>query len=170
MGATITLRCGEASRTLLLEDFFIDYGKQDRESGDFVESIHIPIPQPDAIFAVHKISKRRDEDISSVCGAFHLQVKNETIVSAVIAFGGMAATPKRASTVEKALTGNPWSEETIRNAMACFEKDFAPISDWRASAEYRMTVAKNLLYRTYLETEEGTHTTRLQPHVGQHNG
>lgn len=157
----ITLRRGAERRTLPLEDYFVAYGKQDRLSGEFLESIHIPRPKPGSVNATYKISKRRDEDISSVCGAFSLSVENGVVVTARIAFGGMAATPKRAATVEEALVGNPWSEQTIRQAETCFEQDFAPISDWRASAEYRSLVARRLLRRFYLEHAAAAGTVRL---------
>ena len=117
-----------------------------------MESIHVPKPQSEEINAVYKISKRRDEDISSVCGAFCIAVADGTVSRARIAYGGMAATPKRAAKVEAALVGKPWTEETDRqDAMAQFEKDFTPLTDWRASADYRAISARNLLRRFYLE-------------------
>ena len=151
LGAEITLRKGDARRTLKLEDFFIAYGKQDRAPGEFVETIRVPLPGPDDIYAAHKISKRRDEDISALCGAFRLTIRDGVIAEAVIAFGGMAATPKRASAVEAALVGKPWSEASVLAAMPAFEIDFSPISDMRASAAYRMKTAQNLLLRVYLD-------------------
>ncbi len=152
LGATVTLRRGDQRREVLLEDFFIDYGKQDRQPGDFVESIRIPDPAPDDHFAVYKISKRRDEDISSVCGAFRLKLDGGTVTDAIIAFGGMAATPKRGKAAEAALVGKAWTEAAAADAQAALARDFAPISDWRASADYRALVAGNLLRRFYLET------------------
>ena len=151
LGADITLRKGVARRVLKLEDFFIAYGKQDRAPGEFVEAIRVPLPGPDDIYAVHKISKRRDEDISALSGAFRLTVRDGTIAGAVIAFGGMAATPKRAKKVEAALVGKPWTEATVMDAIPAFAEDFAPISDMRASADYRMKTAQNLLLRVYLD-------------------
>lgn len=153
LGATLTLRKGKDSRTIPLEDFFIAYGKQDRQPGEFVEAVHVPLPPKGAHFAVHKITKRRDEDITATLGAFLVETDADGVVtSARIAYGGMAATPKRASAVEKALTGKKWSMETVEAALPAYEKDFTPLSDMRASAEYRMLVAKNLLKRFYLET------------------
>ena len=154
LGASVTLRQGTQSRTIALEDFFIDYGKQDRKPGDFVAAVHVPRLGKGEKFAAYKVSKRRDEDISAVCGAFHLTLDEAGLVQSVrIAFGGMAATPKRASAVEKALTGNAWNEATIDSAMQAFEADYKPLTDWRASAQYRMLAAKNLLKRFYLETQ-----------------
>ncbi len=152
LGAEITLRKGSARRRVALEDFFIDYGKQDRAPGEFVEAVHVPVPATEALFAVHKITKRRDEDITAVLGAFHLKIEDGTVSSARIAYGGMAATPKRPSAVEAALVGQAWTIETVETAMAAYETDFQPISDMRASAVYRMMTAKNLLMRVFLES------------------
>ncbi len=165
LGASVTLRKGSAERTLPLEDFFIDYGKQDRQPGEFVASVHVPALPGGEHFAAYKISKRRDEDISAVLGAFRLALDDGGNVSSVrIAFGGMAATPKRAKTVEAALVGKPWNESTIDAAMAAFDSDFTPLSDWRASAQYRMLTSKNLLKRFFLETRgEAVQVTRYEP-------
>ncbi len=152
LGATLTLRRGAERRTLPLEDFFIDYGKQDRQPGEFVEAVHVPIPAPKAHFAAYKITKRRDEDITAVLGAFHLHVTDGKVSSVRIAYGGMAATPKRARAVEAALLGRPWNAETVEAALPAFDEDFQPISDMRASATYRMLAAKNLLRRFLVET------------------
>ncbi len=152
LGATLTLRKGSARRTIPLEDFFIDYGKQDRAPGEFVEAVHVPVPDAASRFAVWKISKRRDEDITAVLGAFDLRIADGRVEAARIAYGGMAATPKRAKAVEAALVGKPWTEETVEAALSAYEKDFQPISDMRASADYRMMAAKNLLRRFYVES------------------
>lgn len=153
LGATLTLRSAQGTRTLPLDEFFIAYGKQDRQPGEFVEKIFVPRPHEDAFFSVYKISKRRDEDISALCGAFNLTIDGDGQVDTIrIAFGGMAATPKRAHAVEAALRGQPWSWPTVSQASLAFEEDFQPLSDWRASAEYRSLTAKNLLIRFFLET------------------
>ena len=153
LDARLTLRNGTQRRTIALEDFFIAYGKQDRQPGEFVEAVHVPQPAEGDKFAVHKITKRRDEDITATLGAFHLALAADGTVNSIrIAYGGMAATPKRAHTVEAALLGKKWSQDTVEAAMAAYDEDFAPLSDMRASASYRALVAKNLLLRFYLET------------------
>ncbi|MBP1872741.1 xanthine dehydrogenase small subunit [Ensifer adhaerens] len=154
LGASVTLRKGARRRTVALQDFFIAYGKQDREPGEFVEAVHIPFLEADTCFAVYKITKRLDEDITAVCGAFRLTFDGAgNVTDAVIAFGGMAGTPKRADHVEATLKGKVWSEATVEQAISAFDEDFTPLTDWRASAEYRQLVAKNLLRRFYLETQ-----------------
>lgn len=163
LGASITLRHGDIRRVVKLEDFFIAYGKQDRAKGEFVESVTVPLPAPGELFAAYKITKRRDEDITATLGAFHLRLDNGLVSEATIAFGGMAATPKRARAVEAALTGQPWIVETIAAALPAFETDYQPLTDWRASAEYRMLAAKNLLRRFFLETT-GASDTRIIRH------
>jgi len=152
LGATLTLRKGRGRRTVPLEDFFIAYGKQDRAPGEFVETVEVPLPAADAHFCAYKVTKRRDEDITATLGAFHVVVRDGRVANARIAYGGMAATPKRARAVEAALEGRPWTLATVEEALPAYETDFQPISDMRASAEYRMMAAKNLLKRFYLET------------------
>lgn len=161
LGAEITLRLGQAQRRVRLEDYFIDYGKQDRAPGEFVEAIHIPLMAPDSLHAAYKISKRRDEDISSVAAGFNVTVVDGKITAATIAFGGMAATPKRAAQAEAALLGQPFDEAAFIAAGAALAQDFTPLSDWRASAEYRLKAAQNLFRRFYLEMSESDQPVRL---------
>ncbi|MBO6562298.1 MAG: xanthine dehydrogenase small subunit [Nisaea sp.] len=161
LGAELMLRRGSKRRTIPLEDFFIDYGKQDRAPDEFVESVRIPLPVSGTLNAAYKISKRRDEDISAVCGAFSVALDGGKVTSVRLAFGGMAATPKRAAKTEAALLGQPWNEASVRAAMAAMGQDFTPLSDWRASADYRSKVAANLLLRFFLETSGGETPARL---------
>ena len=157
LGAHVTLRRGGERRDVKLKDFFIAYGKQDRQPGEFVESVTIPLLPAGERFACYKVTKRRDEDISALCGAFRVFLNEDGKVGmARIAFGGMAATPKRALAVEEALIGKPWDAATIDAAVAAFPTDYQPISDMRASAEYRMLAAQNLLRRFHLETTGAT--------------
>ena len=160
-GASLHLRKGSDSRSMPIEDFFVDYGKQDRASGELVEAITLPLPAKETAFRAYKISKRFDQDISALLGAFSIAFEGETVRSARLAFGGLAATPKRAAAAEAALTGQPWNEATLRKAMAVLREDFSPISDWRASADYRMKAAQNLLLRLFIETTAPECETRL---------
>jgi xanthine dehydrogenase small subunit len=164
LNASLTLRKGRQRRTIPLEEFFIAYGRQDREPGEFVEAVHVPVPASDAHFAVYKISKRRDEDITAALGAFHVRVDDGVVASIRIAYGGMAATPKRARAVEEALLGQPWTVETVEAAQAAYAQDYQPLSDMRASAEYRAMAAKNLLLRFYMETTDTAKPFRVLRH------
>jgi xanthine dehydrogenase small subunit len=150
LSARLTLRRGADRRTIPLEDYFIAYGKQDRAEGEFVESIFIPRPGPEAIIAITKLSKRFDSDISAVCGAFNLSVRDGVIQSARIAFGGMAGTPHRATATEAALTGQPFTQATIEAAIPALAQDYQPLTDVRGTSAYRQTVAANLLRRLWL--------------------
>lgn len=156
LGATITLRRGGDRRTLPLEDFFVEYGKQDRRPGEFVETIHVPRAVPGQRDAAYKISKRRDEDISSVAAGLSVTVSDGIIQDCRIALGGMAAIPKRATRAETALRGQPWGEPAFRAAAEAMRGDFTPLTDMRASADYRMLAAQNLLVRFFLEQDAGT--------------
>lgn len=149
LGATMTLRRGKDTRTIPVEKFFIDYGKQDRQAGELVTAIHVPLGA--ANLRCYKLSKRFDQDISAVCGAFNTTVSDGKITDARIAFGGMAGIPKRAAQVEQALIGEPWTAETIETAVKAFNDDFTPLSDMRASADYRLQVAQNMLLRYFAE-------------------
>ncbi|WP_424942215.1 xanthine dehydrogenase small subunit [Aliiroseovarius crassostreae] len=159
LGATLTLNKGGTRRTLPLEDFFIAYGKQDRAPGEFVEAI--TLPRSAEGLRVYKLSKRFDQDISAVLGAFNLSVEGGQITAARIAFGGMAATPKRAVAVEQALINRPFTRATITAALPAFGQDFTPMSDMRASAGYRLKTAQNMLVR-YYEEATGTATNVLE--------
>jgi len=162
LGATIALRSKGGAREIALEDYFIAYKRQDRKKGEFIEKITIPAKPKNVLFKVYKVSKRFDQDIAAVCGAFALTLNKNAIIAARIAFGGMAATPKRAVKTEKFLTGKAWTEETVRQAMKILADEFSPLTDMRASAKYRSRVSANLLRRFYIETTEGK--TRLYAH------
>ncbi|HEX2255367.1 MAG TPA: xanthine dehydrogenase small subunit [Afifellaceae bacterium] len=151
LGARLTLRRGPERRQFPLEDFFIAYGKQDRAPGEFVESVYVPRPGSKVRFACYKLSKRFDQDISAVMGAFSVELTGEAVSGARIAFGGMAATPKRAPAAEAALVGQVFGETAFEAAAAALADDFAPITDMRASAAYRLKAAQNLLRRFCLE-------------------
>lgn len=157
LGASVTLRRGGERRTVPLEQFFIAYKKQDRQPGDFVEALIVPKPRPGTLFHVSKISKRFDEDISAVCAAFRLELDGAGLTTnAVLAFGGMAATPKRAAAAEAALAGRAFNAEAAEAAALALASDFKPLDDWRASARYRSTVAANLIRRFQAETTTGS--------------
>jgi xanthine dehydrogenase small subunit len=147
LGATLHLRRGDEMRSMALEDFFLDYRRQDRRPGEFVAGVSFPESAPN--LRCYKISKRFDQDISAVCGCFNLTVEGGKVASARIAFGGMAGVPKRASLAEAALVGRAWSEATVEEAAEAMTGDFTPMTDMRASAGYRMLTAQNLMRRYF---------------------
>ena len=161
LGAVLTLRHGMERRDMPLEDFFVEYGKQDRAPGEFVESILIP-DQPDSL-ACYKLSKRFDQDISAVCGCIAVQMDGDVVAGARIAFGGMAGTPKRARAAEAALIGRALDEAAVVAAQEALAQDFQPLDDMRASAGYRMQSARNMIRRYWLERVEKVPTRLVGP-------
>lgn len=156
LGATLTVRGIDGRRTIPLEDYFIAYGKQDLRPGEFVESLHIPRPGRDDVIHISKLARRFDSDITAVCGAFKLTVCAGQITNARVAFGGMAATPKRAGGCEAALVGQPFTPATIQIAMDALRTDYAPLTDVRGSAAYRLEAAANLLLRLWYKSKGET--------------
>lgn len=165
LGAQIVLRKGDTRRTLALEDYFIDYRVTARQEGEFIETIIVPRANTLRAFRAYKVSKRLDDDISAVCAAFNLHIEAGSVIDARVAFGGMAATPKRASACEQALTGAPWTVETVEKACAALARDFTPLTDFRASKEYRLLSAQNLLRKYFLELQGPHIQTRVTAYV-----
>ena len=161
LGARLVLRKGDNRREIDLEGYFIDYGRQDRAPGEFVERVLVPLPREGTEFRCYKISKRFDQDISAVCGAFLLDLNGGNVDGIRIAFGGMAGIPKRATNAEAALKGKPWTRDGVESAMEAMTSDFTPLTDMRGSAAYRMRTARNLLLKFFLETSENAGETRV---------
>jgi len=151
--ATLVLRRAEVEREVALVDFYHDYMINDLQPGEFVSRIKIPLPSDGAVVKSHKWSKRFDQDISAICTAYRLVRDEGKVVSFRMACGGLAATVRRATETEAAITGMPWTEDSIENACAALSRDFAPISDMRASADIRLLAVQNLLRRFYAETQ-----------------
>jgi xanthine dehydrogenase small subunit len=152
LGAQIVLRGADGQRTMPLENFYLDYQKKDLRAGEFVEALRVPLPQQDRHFRTYKLAKRFDQDISAVCAAFSLRLEGNIVRDARIAFGGMAATSKRAPLAETALNGRAWDEAALNDAVRALQEDYRPLTDMRASSAYRMKTAQNLLRRFWLET------------------
>ncbi|WP_426343311.1 xanthine dehydrogenase small subunit [Pseudoduganella sp. R-32] len=152
LGAEIVLRSDKGQRVLLLQDFYLDYMKKDWQPGEFVEAVRIPQPRTGQQFRTYKLAKRYDQDISAVCAAFSLELQDGVVRNARIAYGGMAATSRRAPQAEAAINGQPWNEATLRACVDALARDYTPLTDMRASANYRMRTAQNLLRRFWMET------------------
>ncbi|WP_342649314.1 xanthine dehydrogenase small subunit [Pseudomonas sp. REB1044] len=165
LNAEIVLRQGERQRTLALEDYFIDYRITARQDSEFIETIRVPRASADWTLRAYKVSKRLDDDISAVCAAFNLSLDDGTVAGARIAFGGMAAIPKRARACEAALLGKPWNSATLERACQALAEDFSPLSDFRASQAYRLLTAQNLLRKYFIEQQSPSFATRVTDHV-----
>ena len=153
LNAQVILQDAKKTKVLFLDSFFINYRKTKINKGQFIHSIRIPLFEKNT-FKAYKVSKRFDDDISSICAAFNLEIINNKIESVRIAYGGMAETPKRAIFCEKVLLKSTINEDIVNKAKEALEKDFKPISDMRASGLYRMEVAKNLLEKCCVEIKE----------------
>ena len=162
LGATVVLRRGAATRELPLEDFYVAYQKTALEPGEFVAEIRVPRRAANVLVRAYKVSKRFEQDISSVFACFALALDGPRIVSARIGCGGVAATPRRATATEAALTGRAWDDAAADDAVRTLAAEFTPIDDMRASAGYRRAVLANLLRRFRLETGGGAPLTRVE--------
>ena len=165
LDAQIVLRQGQRQRTLALEDYFIDYRITARQDSEFIEKIIVPRASNDWTFRAYKVSKRLDDDISAVCAAFNLSLEDGVVSGVRIAFGGMAAIPKRARACEAALRGKPWNQASVERACQALAEDFSPLSDFRASREYRLLTAQNLLRKYFIELQSPHIETRVTDYV-----
>jgi xanthine dehydrogenase small subunit len=155
LDATVTLRAARGAREMPLADFFTGYRRTALVPGEFLETVTVPLLRPDDRFRIYKLSKRYDQDISTVCAGVRLRLDGGRIADARIAMGGMAPTPKRASATERALVGRTFDAAAIEAALPKLAEDFAPISDFRGGADYRRAAGANLLRRFWLETGAG---------------
>lgn len=150
LDATLVLDGPRGRRRMPIEDFFKGYRQTDLQPGELIHSVEIPVPRDDEQLFIYKISKRLDDDISAVLFAMRLTLENGRVADCRLAFGGMATTPARAFKTEKALLGKPWTAQTVNMAIPSLGNDFAPLSDVRASSDYRLQVAGNLLTRALI--------------------
>jgi xanthine dehydrogenase small subunit len=150
--ATVTLASRDGTRTLPVEEFITGYRRTALAPGDVVASIRIPFLAPGREFAVYKLSKRFDQDISTVIAAFCLERQGGKVIELRAAFGGMAARSMRAASLEAAVKGRPWTPAWLADIEGLLARDFTPIGDHRGGAAYRLRVAGNLLRRFQLET------------------
>lgn len=147
LGAEIELASRAGVRSMPLEDFFLDYRKTELRPDEVISAVTLPKPAEGTHFRVYKLSKRYDQDISTVCGAFLIVEKDGVVEDARVAFGGMAAVPKRCGPAEIALVGRPLDAQSAQAAARAIRTFFQPLSDWRGSAPYRTDAAANLAER-----------------------
>ena len=152
LDAQIELRQGSRVRRMPLAEFYVDYMKNRLEPGEFVQGLVVPLAALQRQVRAYKISKRFDCDISAVCAGLAIELDGDKVKAVRLAFGGMAATVKRAAAAEAALVGQAWDEVAVERAQVALAQDFSPLTDMRASAGYRLQVAQNLVRRFWLET------------------
>jgi xanthine dehydrogenase small subunit len=162
LDAALVLRQGAVERVVPIADFFLGYRRTALRPGEFIARIDVPLPKPGGQFRCYKVAKRFDQDISAVCAAFNLDLADGIVRDIRVGFGGMAATPVRVAAIERALIGEAWSEANVRIAMDVLDAALTPISDMRASADYRRMVARNLLFKFFLETTVPAVHTRVE--------
>ncbi|MEM7763171.1 MAG: xanthine dehydrogenase small subunit [Pseudomonadota bacterium] len=167
LGAEIELISADGSRRLPLDAFYHDYMVNDLQPGEFVARLLVPLLSDNQVFRAYKLSKRFDQDISAVCAAFCMTLVDGRCEEIRTGFGGMAAIPARAAHCEKALRGHVLTESVTREAMAALDTDFSPLTDMRASDDYRRTAARNLLYRFYLAVTEPDVTLEVYDYARQ---
>jgi xanthine dehydrogenase small subunit len=156
LDASVTLASRAGERSLPVEEFITGYRTTALAPGEVIAAIRIPLLAPGREFAVYKLSKRFDQDISTVIGAFRLLRQSGKVGELRAAFGGMAARSMRAASLEAAVTGRPWTPVWLADIDALIARDFTPIGDHRGGAAYRLRAAAGLLRRLQLETTSGT--------------
>ena len=147
LGAQLVLASRKGEREIPLDKFFVDYRKSALKRDEIIRAIRVPHPAKGQEFRVYKISKRYDQDISTVCGAFSITRSRGVVTGCRIAYGGMAATPLRCTEAEIALIGTRLEEADIQAASAAVQEFYKPLTDMRGSADYRLLVAGNLVER-----------------------
>jgi len=170
LDARLVLASKSGEREIALEDFFIRYGEQDLRPGECVARIVLPLPSAGLQFRTYKLSKRIEQDISAVSAAFSIALNAGRISEARVCYGGLAETPRRAAGCEKELQGSAWDSATLDRAMQALGDDFQPITDMRASSQYRLDAARNLLRRFFFETTGADYPVRLSsryPDLGE---
>lgn len=166
LDASVELRAGSVVRRLPLTGFYLDYMKNALREGEFVQAIVVPLAAFKRSVRGYKVSKRFDSDISATCAGMAIDLDaNGHVHSVRLAFGGLAAIVKRAEHAEAAIAGHPWTEDTLRSAQQALVQDFKPMTDMRASADYRLQVAQNLLERLWLETRKAKPLARAETNV-----
>jgi xanthine dehydrogenase small subunit len=166
LGASVVIVSGSGTRVIALEDFYLDYMKKDLRPTEVVAAVRVPRARKGQALRSYKIAKRFDQDISAVCAAFTVELAAGRVRAARVCFGGMAATPRRAENCERALIGSDWNAAAIARASQSLAKDFQPITDMRASQEYRLRVARNLLQRLHADLAQNGRGTSVWSYAG----
>jgi xanthine dehydrogenase small subunit len=162
LDATVRLRSQAGARTLSVADFITGYRQTALAADEIIERITIPLPGPDTCFAAYKLSKRFDQDISTVVASFHLEADGNRVRALRAVFGGMGPRMLRAGALERAAVGRDWRADDFADLDALIAEDFQPLSDQRGSAPYRLRAAAGLVRRFQLEIRASTVPLRLE--------
>ena len=151
--ARLVLVSSDGEREVDLAEYFTGYRETVLRDGELIRAVRIPLPLA-ALTGFHKVAKRRFDDISSVAAAFAIDVGADgTVASARIGLGGVAATPIRARATEAALVGRRWDLDAVRDAASVLGSEGTPMSDHRASAEYRALMLNRSLLKLFRSTQ-----------------
>lgn len=156
LGAQVELASVRGKRRVTVEAFYTGYRQTVLAPDELVVAVWVPLALPDATHTqvwAHKVSKRWEDDIAAVTLALRVQVLDGVVQSVGLGLGGVAATPLRARQAEAALQGQPWNAATIAKAAAALQAECEPLSDLRASRDYRLALLGNLLQRCWLDSQ-----------------
>jgi xanthine dehydrogenase small subunit len=162
MGASVRLQSIDSQHDMALEDFYLGYRKTALAADEILTHILVPRQPAQSRLFAYKVSKRFEDDISAVCLVARLTIVDGKITQARLGVGGMAATPMRAYATEQALQGKPATVATFMQIRMLLNSEFTPLSDMRASAQYRVMVLSNLLLKVFHDIEGTTFTSVLQ--------
>ncbi|MFT2099312.1 xanthine dehydrogenase small subunit [Marinomonas sp. 2405UD66-6] len=141
-----------SQRIVSIHDFYQGYKQTVLTEGEVIASFTMDLATLADFHRFYKVSKRMEDDISSVMLATRFAVTEGKISDLRLAFGGMAATPIRAKKAEAALLNSDVNDEqALSNALAILKDELTPLSDMRASARYRSDMACNLVRKAWLE-------------------
>lgn len=160
--AKVRLMKTDFQRDVPLHEFITGYRKTALAPDELITLVWFDKPGDKELIKTYKISKRKDLDISSVSAAMRLTISTDGIISSArLAFGGVAATPKRATRTENYLVGKRWNRVTAMAAAVLLPEEFTPISDARADAPARSIMMKNLLIKFWTETDGNPQTLNV---------
>jgi xanthine dehydrogenase small subunit len=167
LNAEVVLDNGEDYRTMPIADFFTGYKQTQLAEYEWLDSIQIPLPKPNQILHVYKVSKRVEDDISAVCMALNITLENNTVTALSTGFGGVAAIPSKCEALSTQIVGKTWQDaNSLALGKQILVQAFTPIDDVRASGEYRKQLLENLWHRFWLETNSSMN--RIETRVSQH--
>ncbi|WP_028293012.1 xanthine dehydrogenase small subunit [Oceanobacter kriegii] len=168
LDALLHVHSAEGKTVIPVNGFFTGYRQTTLPAGGVITEIEIPLNKTDWHRRVYKVSKRLEDDISAVLAAVMFKVEDGLIVDARLGFGGVAAVPLRVESAEQALIGQPATVDGIKAAQAELANTLKPLTDVRATAEYRLQLVQNLLTRAVLEYQQPEQAVTVSSEVSAH--